>query len=109
MPLVYFKNFSGDLVYPAVTFLAMGWIYWKENPRVLYVAKLAMNSQKSSNVSLLSAVIIGMYLLTQLGRNLKLSAVCGGIFCHIFTLFKGLLWSRSHQDIMWLSLAFNSL
>lgn len=23
MPLVYFKNFSGDFVYPGITFLAM--------------------------------------------------------------------------------------
>lgn len=75
MPLVYFKNFGGDFVYPAITFLAMGWKYWEKTPRILYVAKLAMNSQKSSDVSLLSAVITGMYHLTQLGRNLKLPAV----------------------------------
>lgn len=66
MPLVYFKNFSGDFVYPGITFLAMD-ILEKKTPRVLYVAKLAMNSQKSSNFSLLSAVITGMYHLTQLG------------------------------------------
>lgn len=50
-------------------------IFGKKNLRVLYVAKLAMNSQKSSNVSLLSAMIIGMYHLTQLDRNLKLPSV----------------------------------
>lgn len=31
MPLVYFKNFSGDFVYPGITFLAMDVLEKKKN------------------------------------------------------------------------------